>query len=55
MLCHAREFLTGTNGSWKVRRKWKTTNVQDKPSTSKTEVNVRKISEIVWKNQHLSI
>jgi hypothetical protein len=28
-LCHACEFLNGTNGSWKVGRKWKMANVQD--------------------------
>jgi hypothetical protein len=27
MLRHAREFLNGKNGSWKVGRKWKTTKV----------------------------
>jgi hypothetical protein len=28
-LCHAHEFLNGTNGLWKVGRKWKKMNVRD--------------------------
>jgi hypothetical protein len=47
MLCHASEFLNGTNGSWKVGRKWKTTNVRDALQHQKPEENVEKISEIV--------
>jgi uncharacterized protein YvpB len=29
MLCHARKFLNGTNDSWKIGKKWKTTNNRD--------------------------
>jgi hypothetical protein len=44
MLRHARKFLNGTNGSWKVGRKWKTTNVQDVLQHQKP----RKCWENVW-------
>jgi hypothetical protein len=50
MLCHAHEFLNGTNGSWKVRRKQKTMNVRGCLSTSKTEENIEKTCEIVQKD-----
>jgi hypothetical protein len=53
-LCHARGFFKGTNGSWDVGMKWKTTRSR-RPSATKTEQSVEKISEIVRKDLRLSI
>jgi hypothetical protein len=47
MLCHAREYLNGTNESWKVGKKWKMTNVQDALQHQKLKKKVEKIGDIV--------
>jgi hypothetical protein len=51
----SREFLNGTNGPWKGRRKWETTKVWDALQHQKPKKNAEKISEIVQKDQCLSI
>jgi hypothetical protein len=47
MLCHAGEFLNGADGSWKVGKKWKTTNVSDELRHQNTEEYIEKICEII--------
>jgi hypothetical protein len=49
MLCHAHECLNGTNGSWRVRRRLKTTNVWDALQHQKPKKMLRKSAKLFGK------